>query len=486
MPKPYCPLHKMSHLLGLRAATAVGAHLSTYRGGWGSAFFSLRRQAFSAVLGTLPRAPPELDLFPLNAAALLRRVERAATLPDAALEAFRLFASDLEAVAPKFSFWARCLTRLAVEGHLRSHSVLHADLERHPEILETPLRAPVFVVGLPRTGTTLLHHLLALDPEAQCLRAFELMRPARSLDSVVPSQIVDLIDWARLSILLRLVAWIAPQWPHHHSLDANSPEECIFALQRSMPLDTHYKASPELPTVYASEGSIPAAAYEGYREFLQQVQVRRDSVERRYVLKGQLLHLQFLEHLRTAFPTAQVVWTHRPAAEVVGSLCSLRRSQHEVLLQGPVDHHKIGHGVLEYLSTALVRAGAALGKDSQAPQKEAGTATPPLLHVQYEALVNDPVSVVEAIYENWGWEVKPAHREAMERYLQQSYAERRKDGHGRKRYHDASLGRYGLSREQVHVHFATRGSMVRRFADMRSAFEGSKGVLPHSNQLFAR
>ncbi|OLP78494.1 putative pre-mRNA-splicing factor ATP-dependent RNA helicase DHX16 [Symbiodinium microadriaticum] len=116
----------------------------------------------------------------LDTSSLARYVDSSPAVPDEAKKAFRLFADDLQVVAHRLSLWGRIVTRLAVEAHVASHEVLQSDLQRHAEkIAASSLRPPVVVVGLPRTGTTLLHHLLALDPDTQCLRAFELLRPAR-------------------------------------------------------------------------------------------------------------------------------------------------------------------------------------------------------------------------------------------------------------------------------------------------------------------
>ncbi|CAJ1453849.1 unnamed protein product [Effrenium voratum] len=344
----------MAHLLGLRAAVAAGAHLSTYRGAWRGCLWQRSDR--------LPW-PPLPQLVLLNADQLMQHVESSPAVPPEAQRAFRLFAEDLQAAASTLSLWARLITRWAVQVHVRSHEVLQRDLDRFA-VTSSPLKAPIFIVGLPRTGTTLLHHLLALDPESQCLRAFELMRPTRPMSSWFP-QLMDALDWARLSLLMRIGELIAPQWPHHHSLDANSPEECLFAMQRSMPLDTHYRAEPRLLAVYAAEEEISLAAYQRYRAFLQQVQLRRGSERRRYVLKGQLLHLHFLPQLRAVFPDARVIWLHRPAEQVVGSLCSLRRSQQEVFLRRPHDKLEVGRGALRYLSDALERASGALPKNEE-------------------------------------------------------------------------------------------------------------------------
>ncbi|CAE8625043.1 unnamed protein product [Polarella glacialis] len=456
----------MSHLLGLRTATAVGAHLSVHRGA------GFRSRTLSVVLRLLPTEP---QLLRIDSAALVRRVESVAAVPEAARRAFRLFAGNLQDASPSLNLWARVITLLAVEAHVHTHAVLQHDLERRPSIAEAPLRAPVFIVGLPRTGTTLLHHLLALDPDAQCLRAFEVMRPMRSLhDGLLPAAWADFLDWARLSLMMRLAAFVAPQWPHHHSLDASSPEECLFALQCSMPLDTHYRVRARLPEVYAGDEAIPQGAYHRYRLFLQQVQMRRGSQEQHYVLKGQLLHLQYLAQLQSAFPDARVVWTHRPAAQVVGSLCSLRRSQLAVFLKDEPVLEEVGAGVLQYLSDALTRAAAALEAEKHWGKEP--------LHVQYEALVQNPVAVVEQIYASWGRSVSDAHREVMERYLERSLEDRGRAGKDRAKYHDASLETYGLSKELVRSHFSS-GSSSNCFADIGALFQSTGGVLRHSDLL---
>mmetsp|Transcript_64885 Transcript_64885/g.152570 ORF Transcript_64885/g.152570 Transcript_64885/m.152570 type:complete len:462 (-) Transcript_64885:115-1500(-) len=454
----------MAHLVGLRAAVATGAHLSTYRGCWGRAALQLRHNKVSELFSNRFSSLQLLDV-----ASLVGYVESSPLVPLEAKRAFKLFADDIQAVAHQLSLVAKIVTFLAVEAHMRSHQVLQQDLDRDATIAASPLRPPIFIAGLPRTGTTLLHHLLALDPESQCLRAFELMRATRPLHGWLPAGIVDFFDWACLAVAMRIGEVLAPQWPHHHSLDASSPEECLFALQRSMPLDTHYRARPRLPSTYVEEKEIPLAAYERYRSFLQQVQKRRKSEEKRYVLKGQLLHLQYMAQLRSAFPEAKVIWSHRPVEQVVGSLCSLRRSQQEVFLRDPPDKAEVGRGVLKYLADALERARDAL-KDEKCKES--------LIHVRYESLVEDPVAVVEQIYAAWGWQVSEAHRQAMERYLEQSLSQRSRAEGGRSRYHDASLASYGLTEHAVRRHF-------RQVDFGRDAFEGSQAVVRHS-ELLAR
>eukprot|EP00435_Cladocopium_sp_Y103_P024770 s1745_g6.t1 len=157
----------MAHLLGLRAATAAGAHLSTYRGAWRKCFLYLAGHHSWRALD-LSWSTPRLDV-----AQLIRHVRSNRCVPLEAQKAFGLFAEDLEDVP--LSFWARLITAWAVQTHVHSHEVLQKDIERHP-VRSSTLRPPIFIVGLPRTGTTLLHHLLALDPDSQCLRAYELMR----------------------------------------------------------------------------------------------------------------------------------------------------------------------------------------------------------------------------------------------------------------------------------------------------------------------
>lgn len=463
------------HLAGLRAATAMGAHVSTKRGSWAVPVFSLR-QTLNVLIKHSPQPP---QLFPMKVDSLTRRVDTAGlAVPDSARRAFQLFAEDVAAAAPTLSLWTRWLTYYCLGLHVQSHCMMHDDLAKHPCISETPLRPPVFIMGLPRTGTTLLHHLMALDPDSQCLRAYELMRPVRTLQGFLPAWVTDCMDWAKLTVLCHVASAVAPQWRHHHDIDAGSPEECLFALQRSLPLDTHYRARSQLLSHYSADPAIPEEAYGSYRQFLQQVQVRRDSSEKRYVLKGQLLHLQYLEALCSVFPDAKLVWTHRPPSEVVGSLCSLRRSQHEVLTAHPVDPNDVGRGTLEYLSGALVEASRAL----EHPCLQAGPASADkLLHVQYQTLVADPIRIVEAVYESWGWQVSPAHRDAMERYLDKSYQMRSRRGKDRSLFHDASLERYGLTAEEVDQHFVARG--VASIASMGSVFNGSAGVVRHSEAI---
>eukprot|EP00439_Symbiodinium_sp_Y106_P019010 s8158_g2.t1 len=106
----------MAHLLGLRAATAAGAHFSTYRGCWGRVARQLRHSQALACL-----CEPFSSVWFLDTSSLARYVDRSPAVPDEAKKAFRLFADDLQIVAHRLSLWGRIVTRLAVEAHVASH-----------------------------------------------------------------------------------------------------------------------------------------------------------------------------------------------------------------------------------------------------------------------------------------------------------------------------------------------------------------------------
>ena len=181
---------------------------------------------------------------PLSLAALMAAAERRTGLHDWGASAsfpalFGLAVDRLNEARPSpvgrlvaFDYLMRRLeVRLRVVAAARS-------LPRRPEMS----RAPVFVVGLPRTGTTLLHHLLACDPAAQCLRCADIdtiaRRPVQPLATPPAARAARAaLDQIAIGLGMAVSSRVLPHYEHHHALSPANPEECLFALQRDLPLD---------------------------------------------------------------------------------------------------------------------------------------------------------------------------------------------------------------------------------------------------------
>jgi len=403
--------------------------------------------------------------------ARLQQIEETGEVPGESISGMRGFCRDVQALAPGLRWQALLAARLALEATIMSKRVLAADLVAHPEIATEELDRPIFIVGLPRTGSTLLHHLLSLDPDAQFLRTYELMSPVRSVDMRFPS-VQDKLDRLLASIVVEVAKWKNPRWDDHHAVSANAPEECILAIQRDLPRDCMIaieavRKQENTPWLSPPSGSEAMAAYESYANMLRHQQALRGTSGKHFVLKGQQVHLRHLEALQAAFPGARVIWTHRDPKDVVSSLCGMRQTQHEAVATAPVDKPRIGRHVLDTLAQAFTSGVRAMDKT------QAEGCGPEPVHVQYEGLVKDPIGVVERLYCMWGLKVSPDHRQAMEAYLKENEEERRK-------IQSRPSSRSGKAKPHFRQYDITDAGLEESIMnELNNVFEAGEGVLAH-------
>jgi hypothetical protein len=303
---------------------------------------------------------------------------------------------------------------------------IRAALKQHPEILGEQVARPVFILGLARTGSTLLHRLLAQDPGARALSYGETMEPAPGGGLSSRGRSV----W-RARLHFAVANRLAPRLRSIHPLDARAPEECRLLLMNTFrtPFFGHYG----LVTGYMTwlnglglEGRL--AAYEAYRRQLQLLQW--GCPPRRWVLKAPL-HTWGLDAILQLFPDACVVQTHRDLAEVVPSMCSLMMT-FRGLYSDDVDLARLSHRLI----ATMVRRN--LGATLQARETHPGR----IHDVAYDELMRDPVGTIRGIYQRFGLPWSAPAEAAMRAWL----AANPQGKHGRHRY---SLEQFGLDRAAV-------------------------------------
>ena len=278
-------------------------------------------------------------------------------------------------------------------------------------------RAPIVVMGLPRTGTTFLHRLLALDPDNRCPETHELLDP---LSQRPLHKRVKYWD-SKLNLMKRLV----PHLEQIHDLGAREAEECLLALSVDVPL---------LPPTFrhlvrhcVASGTFPSLqrAYSLYRRQLEFLAAEKGE-NKRWALKCPA-HLPYVADLLKEFPDARIVWTHRDPRESIPSLCSMFRTFADMSERGPVDLEAIGREQVAFWGAACDRAMHA-----------------PRCDVAYADLVRDPVAVVKRVYAACDLTVSPQFERALESHL----ATRTRSSP-----HVYSLGEYGLDGDAVRARF---------------------------------
>ncbi len=328
---------------------------------------------------------------------------------------------------PEMSFTGLAGLRAELIRHLANRMRVRQFLDAHPQAAAAPVRQPVFVVGLPRTGTTLLHALLAGLPGHRAPLLWELLAPC-------PPDAGQARPGRRERSARRFAALAhraAPPMRVIHPLDACAPEECVFALPHSMSWCTRARL-PGYPEWYAGRDATPDYAY--LREQLQVLQWQQPP--RRWVLKSPF-HLWNLDILVRVFPGATIVWTHRDPCVALASWCSLTEVTMR-LHNRRVDLSLIGQDWLQLWAQAIRRA-------RRARAGPAGAAAS-FLDVSYTRLAARPLPVLAEISGRLGAGLtSAARRTAADLVIRPGPAERRP--------HRYSLARYGLTDEAVHAAF---------------------------------
>src|SRR5690606_12748419 len=201
--------------------------------------------------------------------------------------------------------------------HLTDRLRIVDQLARRPAISEVPVEAPVFIVGWYRTGTTLLHNLLAADQRHRAPRTWELVSPAPlSSDAARDRKLRTL----RSQVILQLSRYLVPESEAAHYVPIDGPEECFFLLENDFVSSTMFNTYGAYD--YA-DWLLEQDLRPSYRFLRQQLQLLSvDQPARRWVLKCPF-HLWHLDALLDAFPDARFVFTHRDVAESLPSNCSL-------------------------------------------------------------------------------------------------------------------------------------------------------------------
>jgi Sulfotransferase family len=289
------------------------------------------------------------------------------------------------------SLVGRIATRWDVIRFLSNLLRLREEETRAPDILDQPITRPIFISGLPRSGTTFLHSLLAEDPVNLVPCVWQLIHP------YPPRNTVNGPDLRRRRVArqLRLFGLLAPDFRRMHPINASSPQECseitahVFA---SLRFDSTYRV-PSYRRWLDETGHLDA--YRFHKRFLQHLQHQTASGER-WVLKCPD-HVFALEAIRSVYPDARLVFVHRDPLAVLLSVARLTETLRRPFTRS-IDKAEIGRQDSDRWLGATELMIAAAREQCFADQ---------IFHVHYMDLVNDPVGTVAALYRHFGDELHP-------------------------------------------------------------------------------
>ncbi|MCB1706047.1 MAG: sulfotransferase [Halioglobus sp.] len=365
----------------------------------------------------------------LPAEALIRNAEKQTGLGDFGDESFipalekLTFALEREARLSQ-------LGRIAVRGMLLDNLKLRLHLteyrKRRPEVAQQKITRPLFVLGLPRTGTTILYELLAQDPAHRAPATWEVAQP------IPPAQRHSFHTDPRIPDVekhVQKMELLAPGFQAIHAMGAELPQECVALLAPHF-ISDQFGVSFYIPEYrHWTLAQDMTAAYQWHHQFLQHLQV--DYREQRWVLKTPP-HLAYLDTLIQQYPDAAIVQTHRAPMDVLGSISSLSCTLHSAF-SDDIDPIAIAQAEVDYFSAML----------AQGMEKRAGMAdeSSRIYDVQFDDMLSDPIAVCESLYKHFDFDFSDEVRQAMQAYLES----RPRDKHGSHHY---SLEQFGLSQRQ--------------------------------------
>ena len=312
------------------------------------------------------------------------------------------------------------VNRLAVERWYRAR----------PEIEEEQVRAPLFGLGLPRTGSTALSFLLAADRRRRCLRTWEANEPCPPPETATEDSDPRI---ARTQAGLDLVNEMFPDFAGMLPRSATGPQECLLVMAldfRSMVFEG-YGAVPSYTRWLLSCDMVPAYRY--HERVLKLLQWR--CPPRRWWLKSPA-HMATIGALDTVYPDAHFVMTHRDVSAVLASLCALKHA-----LTGPLSH--------SVDTTALGRRESELWEAALRQTltlRDAGREHR-FFDVSFAVLQQDPLGAVAALYEALGDDLDDDTRSRMAAWWADSAGDRRRGP-------SPELSAYGLVESELRSRFA--------------------------------
>ncbi|MCE7796716.1 sulfotransferase [Sphingobium sufflavum] len=349
---------------------------------------------------------------------------------DAFLESLR--AETWDGMTPR----ARSIAIDFLIHHLESRLKMVADRKANPEVSAQRIIAPLIVVGPPRSGSTLLHTLLSLDPETRAPEHWICREPSPPLALAAPSK--ERLEEAekRMMELFELIPDIFITHPYMIEEGSGALAECGSDINNMVCTSQQMWCfwGGEIYRKYLLEADH-TAAMGFHHDFLQHAQWGNNG--KRWALKGSD-HMLWMAELAAQYTDAKLIWTHRDLAQQLGSLASVQSillglRGHPVT---PEDRKAQGKRAIELQSASVakaMRAREAIGDDR-------------FIDISYHDMMADPLRTVERIYAQSGLTVSYEHRAAIRAWL----ADHSSTKHG---VHKHSPEEFGMDADDVNDRF---------------------------------
>ena len=317
----------------------------------------------------------------------------------------------------------RTIARTGLRNSIAHRLRLEAWMAEYPKATTQPIRKPIVIVGQGRTGTTILHELLQLDPRNRLPLTWECEAP------FPPPEAASHATDARIAACQKQLdrsESLIPDFKRIHRMGAQLPQECISLTSN----DFHSLLFPAQWRVggytrWLLDEADMAPAYRTHRQFLQLLGWRCPGD--RWVLKSPG-HLWCLDALIDEYPDACLVQTHRDPVAIISSLTSL-----EVVLRSMCSDEILPFEIAREWSGWLQRA-----YDRSVTFRQSGRLSDAqIIDLHFDRFVKDPLASVRRIYEHFEIELRPDVEVAMQHYVGQNPSDR--DGRHHHRFKDTGL-----------------------------------------------
>ena len=297
-------------------------------------------------------------------------------------------------------------------------------LAKRPELLTRPVERPLFVFGMPRTGTTLLSNLLACDPARRSALTWEIEQPVPP-----PTTATLKTDPRAIAKLEQEKAMLAarPEMGKYYRNSAVYPNECMFFMIhdfKGLALESRGKLKAYRDWLFQTDMT---SAYTYHKRFLQLLQADAPGA---WSLKMPS-HALWLDTLLETYPDAQLVWAHRDPFTATSSFCSILSMAHRGYT-GKVDYEWLGEDCPYQAQLHLDRimdTRERLGHDR-------------IVDVHYADVMRDPMATIRKLYADLGDTLTPEAEAAMQAWLDEN-------PQGKFGKHEYALDQYGLSVESL-------------------------------------
>jgi len=310
-------------------------------------------------------------------------------------------------------------TRMLVMNYIRQNYLALNKVE---------IKRPLFVIGLPRCGTTITFNLLASDPSARCVLNWQAQCPT------LPEK------QAKWQVGLGTAAanYMVPTLKTVHEFGIDEPEECVIFMGPTL-INYFFVLLTQLPGyfdyMYASSTreQMPGV-YRYHKYILQILQTRypaKDKVgnDKHWVLKTPV-HLAFIDFLLEMYPDARIVWNHRELTSAISSTASLIK-HFQMLTQDKIDRKEIGHWTMKGAQLWLNRAVEIRKKHEKN-----------FYDLDFDELIDDPVAAMKRIYTRFDMK----WNDDVENAMKNTYKNMPRNKHGAHKY---SMEMFGLTQEKM-------------------------------------